>query len=189
MNSNNKRQAFLQAAERIVTRDGVAKLTLDAVALEAGVSKGGVLYHFPKKNALIEGMIGAWIEQFDDHQICAYEEDTRTPGRWLRAYVRACARDTEGIPWRESSVGLLAAISNTPELMDTVRKKFEFYQSQCIQDGFDEVTATVIRLAADGLWLADLLGLEPPRGELRKQIVVELLAMASSLDEPIGDPS
>ena len=36
---------------------GVAKLTLEAVAKEAGVSKGGLLYHFSNKEALIEGMI------------------------------------------------------------------------------------------------------------------------------------
>src|SRR3712207_9422759 len=44
----------LEAAERVVARDGVARLSLDAVAGNADVSKGGLLYHFPNKDALID---------------------------------------------------------------------------------------------------------------------------------------
>ncbi len=43
------RSALLDAAERVVLRDGAGQLTMDAVAAEAGVSKGGVLYAFPSK--------------------------------------------------------------------------------------------------------------------------------------------
>ena len=42
-----------------IRRDGAAALTLDAVAAEAGVSKGGVLYHFGSKRALIDGLLDA----------------------------------------------------------------------------------------------------------------------------------
>ena len=34
----------LDAGERVVMRDGASNLTLDAVATEAGISKGSVLY-------------------------------------------------------------------------------------------------------------------------------------------------
>lgn len=37
----------------IAGRDGIAALSLNAVAREAGVSKGGLLHHFPNKQALI----------------------------------------------------------------------------------------------------------------------------------------
>ena len=53
------RQAILEAAERVVTEAGAAHLTLDAVAGKAGVSKGGLLYHFPSKKR--------WCK--DDHAI------------------------------------------------------------------------------------------------------------------------
>ena len=43
---------------------GVAKLTLEAVAKE-GVSKGGLLYHFSNKEALIEGMIVRGVEDYE----------------------------------------------------------------------------------------------------------------------------
>jgi hypothetical protein len=39
------------------------------------------------------------------------------------------------------------------------------------------VEATVARLAADGLWLADLLGMGPPEGELRARVLARLLEL------------
>ena len=43
--------------------------------------------------------------------------------------------------------------------------------------GGDAVDATVARLAADGLWLADLLGMAPPQGQLRGQVLARLLEL------------
>ncbi|MDO8275460.1 MAG: TetR/AcrR family transcriptional regulator, partial [Serpentinimonas sp.] len=43
------RNALLEATNTVILRDGIAHLTLEAVAKEAGVSKGGLLYHFPSK--------------------------------------------------------------------------------------------------------------------------------------------
>lgn len=50
-------QAILDAAERVVARDGATNLTLDAVAKEAGVGKATVIYDFKSKQALIEAVV------------------------------------------------------------------------------------------------------------------------------------
>src|SRR5215208_3308653 len=50
----SRRAELLDAAIAVIRRDGAQRLTLDAVAAEAGVSKGGVLYHFGSNAALIE---------------------------------------------------------------------------------------------------------------------------------------
>ncbi|WP_415080510.1 TetR/AcrR family transcriptional regulator [Labrys sp. (in: a-proteobacteria)] len=44
---------ILTATIAVIERIGVHNLTIDLVAAEAGVSKGGVLHHFPTKTALI----------------------------------------------------------------------------------------------------------------------------------------
>ncbi|TAN63226.1 MAG: TetR/AcrR family transcriptional regulator, partial [Magnetospirillum sp.] len=41
---------IIDAAMAIVRDQGVAKLTLDEAAKKAGISKGGVLYHFKSKD-------------------------------------------------------------------------------------------------------------------------------------------
>ncbi len=45
------------AAIQITVRDGLLAMTLDAVAKEAGISKGGVMYHFPSKDELVRGVL------------------------------------------------------------------------------------------------------------------------------------
>src|SRR5687768_15624169 len=47
------RERILEAAERVVGDVGAARMTLEGVAQAAGVSKGGLLYHFPTKEALL----------------------------------------------------------------------------------------------------------------------------------------
>ena len=48
------REAVLLAAERVITRDGAARVTLEAVAAEAGISKASVLYDYKTKQALLK---------------------------------------------------------------------------------------------------------------------------------------
>ena len=49
----NNRTRILEAATRVVERDGVRRLTLEATAEEAGLTRGGMKYHFRDKDALM----------------------------------------------------------------------------------------------------------------------------------------
>lgn len=51
------RERVLQAFEDLLIKEGPRAATLDAVAATAGVSKGGLLYHFKSKEALTAGLI------------------------------------------------------------------------------------------------------------------------------------
>ena len=51
------RDAVLTAAETVVRRDGAARLTIEAVAAEAGISKASVLYDYKTKQALIKAIV------------------------------------------------------------------------------------------------------------------------------------
>jgi AcrR family transcriptional regulator len=57
MARSSKRIQLLKSAANIVNEQGIEYLTLDAVAKRAGVSKGGLLYHFNNKAALIQGLV------------------------------------------------------------------------------------------------------------------------------------
>ena len=57
------RDRILDAAAQLVGEVGSGRLTLDAVAERAGLSKGGLLYNFPSKEALLTGMIERMIEE------------------------------------------------------------------------------------------------------------------------------
>lgn len=55
------RDRILDAAYRVASDHGAGHLTLEAIALAAGVSKGGLLYHFPSKEALIAALAADYV--------------------------------------------------------------------------------------------------------------------------------
>ncbi len=169
------RQDILITASQIVQRDGVARLTIDAVAREAKLSKGGVLYHFPSKEALVSGMIMDHIESFTRDIDYNLTEETGA-GRWLRAYLRASDDTVHKEP--DPVVCLIAAIATNPELLAPLQQHFALWQEQAVRDGLPPALATLLRLAIDGLWFADLFQLAPPEGELREEVLRLLHAMA-----------
>lgn len=175
---------LLEAANRVAARDGVAKLTLDAVALEAGMSKGIILYHFHSKNALIQAMIDQLIAKFElgfAEQALAWEEDV-APGHALRAMIRAQLPPPGDSP-EDPSPALLAAVGNDPRLLDSLRARYTVWQEQITGDGLDPALATVLRLATDGLWVCELFGLAPPTGAFRAEVIARMLTLAGP-DKP-----
>src|SRR5919106_665839 len=59
------RERILEAAERVVADIGAARLTLDVVAQSAGVSKGGLLYHFPSKESLLSALAQRYVHSME----------------------------------------------------------------------------------------------------------------------------
>ncbi|MEK1870378.1 MAG: helix-turn-helix domain-containing protein, partial [Ensifer adhaerens] len=55
------RDRILTAAEAIVVGKGVSSLTFDEVAEQTGLSKGGILYHFASKDALVRAMVERFV--------------------------------------------------------------------------------------------------------------------------------
>ena len=179
--STDTRDLILAAAANVVLTQGASKMTLEAVAKEAGVSKGGLLYHFPSKDALIEGMIEHMVQGLTDRIRVAYEQDDfgTNQGRWLRALTIANFQSQD----LELSAGLTAAVLLQPDLLEANRKAYETRQQLIEQDGVDIVWATIIRLVGDGIWFSELLGFAPPREPLKSQILERLLTLTTEKSE------
>lgn len=79
------RDQILDAVERLLVRDGVDAVRLDAVAREAGVSKGGLLHHFPSKRALVQGVVVRLADRFD----AVLPEPGSPPGAFTLAWLDA----------------------------------------------------------------------------------------------------
>ncbi len=189
---HDTKRRIVDAAEEVVLRDGVARLTLEAAAAEAGLSKGGVLYHFPTRDALVAGMVDKIIEEFD-RDIERNMDDVGEPGRFGRAYLRATMGPSTVRPDRQDRLGaarpdrqdrlgaaLIAAAAAQPGLLAPLQAAADRWQSRLEDDGLDPTAATVLRLACDGLWLCDLFGLAPPSATRRAELELELERLASS---------
>ena len=162
MARGDTRGRLLEAAGAVIRRDGAQALTLDAVAAEAGVSKGGLLYHFRSKRQLLDALVARWMDEFE-------RDIEAAPGNFAARYVRGSDNANA------EEAGMLAALVADPQVLAAVRERHVAWQDRVSTEGGDPVDATVARLAADGLWLADLLGMAPPQGDLRERVLARLL--------------
>ncbi len=84
---DRSREDILVAARKVLLENGVGAMTLEAVAKEAGMSKTGLYYYFPSKDALVFELVFATLESSAQavHDAVEKAEDG---GDALRAIVR-----------------------------------------------------------------------------------------------------
>jgi AcrR family transcriptional regulator len=173
--SRPARERLLDAAERVVVESGATHLTLDAVAKSAGVSKGGLLYHFPSKEALLEGMLARHFQEVDAEVARRLASRRRKTSRadMFRERVRVLL---ELHPERPAvGAAMVAASADNPEHMAVCRAQYRRLLDEFakLPGGFER-TALVL-LAVQGLLLAELLHLSPYTPAERSRLVKALL--------------
>jgi AcrR family transcriptional regulator len=182
------RNAVLDAAERVLLRQGAPALTLDAIAAEAGVSKGGLMYHFPTKEALLGALVVRAVDIFDAALAEAARSDV--PGEFTRAYLRTTIPAEPGLPIEHEDeqappdliAALAAAASQDGDLLTPLREAYARWQDRLEHDGLPAGAATAVRLAVDGWWLASLLDLPA----LSRSVHEQTLALLLGLTRPAG---
>jgi len=176
--ANPTRSNLLKAANAVLLEQGANALTLDAVAGKAGVSKGGLLYHFPSKDALIEGMVGRYLADFEARiEVHLGGVENPMPTQWARAYLEASLEpDPEGMA---VSAALLAAVAVNPVLLQPMQERYAVWQAR-LDDLPDPSIAWLIRLAMDGLWITDLLHTAPPTPAQRRALALWLINLIES---------
>ena len=172
----SSKEVMLDAAEAIVLESGARHMTLDAVAARAGVSKGGLLYHFPTKEALLRGMLERLSKYMDETRKKKGKGLKEGPGREIKAFILSSAdRDS-----KKDQIGsaLLAAVAHDPKLLQPARDDFRRRLAEFTQSGFNYKRAAVIFFAVLGLVLSELLSLSPLSIKERNEFVEELLRLA-----------
>lgn len=174
---DSTRRNVLAAAAEIVAVEGASKLTLDAVAERVGLSKGGILHHFATKDSLIAAMIEDVTALFE-LDLQRHMQGEVGPGSFARAFLRACL-DPEGVLTRQLrvSAGILAAVAINNQLLSPLRHRYDVWRSRLENDGIDPAIAELVRSAADGLWLGNVLELGPTSAALRKRVFAKLIEL------------
>jgi len=167
------RERVLDAVERVLIDEGPTALTLERVAERAGVSKGGLLYHFPAKANLVDGLfdrLGSLVESAVAHA-------PSEPDEVVRWFVHTSAWPTE----QETSLyRALTAVLRSGDELETgrLRQIFDDYAEPLRRALPDPVLFESVRLVGDGLFLRRLVGLGPPESEVLDQLADELAARA-----------
>lgn len=170
------KEQILNAAAHIINTEGVFFLTLEAVAKNAGVSKGGLLYHFPSKNALLKGMVDYLMQGFTDQMESAVNKDMCEKGKWTRAYTALTFNQSDDD--LDMNTAFLAAVATNPELLKSMSKSLQELHLHIENDNIDPVISTIIRLAADGMYFNQLC-----RIDLQEDTRSKVLQYLTSLTE------
>lgn len=150
---------LLDDAISVLRRGGV--VTIDSVASEAGMSKAGVVHHFPSKEALMVGVVDRVLDLWEDELTEAIGGDA-DPVERLRAYVDlGVLSDFDG-----GDLALLADV----KLRDTLAAQWQKRLRPWFGEGASGTSAQkaslqAARLLADGAWTDQALGLLTMTGE------------------------
>ena len=184
MNSEiNLRDKILQAACKLIEEQGMTHFTLENIAQRANVSKGGLLYHFPSKEILVQAMIEIFLKELKsslrkDFLLSSQENDrTIQPINWLKNYIHICFN--QKIYLNQYKYAILAALTMDPKFLLPVRKFINESQEEMLSLDFPTI-ATMIRLTCEGLWLSELFGFQMVDDRTRINIKQKLLDL---LDE------
>lgn len=169
MTARVTREKICEAAIRTVSRDGLLAMTLDNVAKEAGVSKGGVMYHFPSKDELVRGMLEFFGAQLEQMVLQKVADDPDPKFRWARSMLTCLFPDSPSAPANEQSfspevmdrfmLATIAAAVNSPGLIEPLRQVGLRLRQRLLSDPEDGLEQLLVWLAVDGLFLWQFVGL------------------------------
>ena len=196
-------EALLDAAIRVVSRDGLGALTLDAVAKEAGVSKGGLTHHYATKDALVTAMLEHFAQRLLRELDRFAADDPELKGRRIRAMMKVGfpelrddaqtngrAGRTKGTATKRVGTGassevqqfFLAAITASvvnPDLLKPLRHHAGEMRERMMGQSPDGLWQVVTWLALDGLMLWQMLGLLPKNDPLQSRMLRLLYTLSS----------
>jgi AcrR family transcriptional regulator len=171
------RERILDAAEDLIAAGHVPP-SLDAVAGAAGVSKGGLLYHFDKQSLLQALMVRA-VQQADARLTDAARAGG-VAGAWLRLSV---PDDTQRRVYRAMLSMLRLTSRGELDLPVELTDADQRWQGLLTAELGDPVRARLVRLVGDGLLLAALTGPAPTAGDV-EELITALGLPAATVREP-----
>ncbi|MEU6711912.1 TetR/AcrR family transcriptional regulator [Nonomuraea sp. NPDC046802] len=139
-----RKDELLDAAEELLCDQGSAALTLAAVADRAGVSKGGLLYHYGSKEALIKGMVERLIDDFDE--LVSTQPGQTYTERYLGATL-AAVRSGRLRRW-----AVVTGASGNLFLLAPLREAMARWHREELGEEPDPRASQIVRLACEGLW-------------------------------------
>ena len=155
--ANNSSEHILDTYVDLLIHTGERAATLDAVATAAKVSKGGLLYHFSSKKALLEALAERTVTLAEED----FETMAQAPEGASAYYINSSIpSDT---PFDRALIALSRLAQNNNELaQQTLARVQEGWHSLILAELGDERIARAVLLLGDGMYYNAALGGDPP---------------------------
>lgn len=150
---------ILDAVMKLILRGGLPAVTLSAVCRQAGISKGGLMHHFPCKESLVDAFLQRSVEEYLHAVRQAAEQHVAGTGQRSKAILDLFLGEPDGC--ETDDCGDCAAVmvalvqgGGDPTLVDEVSQTlFQWMRD----DGLSQELAELIVVTLDGVWLQSLI--------------------------------
>ncbi|MGF6821319.1 AcrR family transcriptional regulator [Microbacterium sp. ZKA21] len=151
------RERVLDAFEAILIDDGERAATLDATAKAAGVSKGGLLYHFASKEELAAGLLGR-LARLTDLDLERMTDADEGP---VAYYVRTSVMEDDALDRALIATSRLAQGGHAAA-SDALRQVRGRWAGAIRPHVRDETALDLVMLVSDGLYFNNSLDVHGP---------------------------
>lgn len=146
VHADNARERVLDAFEDSLIGAGDATSTLESVAARAGLTKGGLLYHFRSRAALVGGL----VERFDERTRTDLQAMARAPEGAAVSYLRV--GDYLASPLHKTTLALTQLTDREPAAGAALARARARESALIAADLGDPLRAEVTMLFAEGLY-------------------------------------
>lgn len=174
----SSRDKILAAAAELAEAVGPGNLSLEAVAHRAGVSKGGLLYNFPTKAKLMQGLVEEYLKNFEVALARKSSEEQDGPAGSLAAYIELSVEECEVN--QPAAAGVLAALAEDPDFLKPIREFKRNLLDRLKAECPDTAKLLVAYLVIEGLRSMKLFDMDILHEDERKLAIDYLLDEAAS---------
>ncbi|WGP04989.1 TetR/AcrR family transcriptional regulator [Bacillus subtilis] len=180
----SKRTDILDAALQVIEHGGVTAVTFESVADQAGLTKGGLMYHFPTREALLRGLHEHLAGQWEASLAASAGKpaEDATSAERVAAYARVATSSAT-----RAELLLMLETVNEPDMHQPWFDVLSRWAPPLPDPGQvppAELHQLIARLAADGLWMNESLTSSPLDAVVRQQIA-DYLAALTATPEPL----
>ncbi|MFJ9587990.1 TetR/AcrR family transcriptional regulator [Streptomyces acidicola] len=176
----SQRNVIIDAALRVTERDGITGLTLESAAEEAGVTKGGLMYHFRTRNELLMAIQKHLTRQWEEYleAVLGKPLAEATAREAVAAYVRTGAQGSGS----KADLAFMLEAEASPELATVWNDLFARWAPPPTSTEPYDIDLLLARLAVDGLWLKGAAGGAPLTKPVKAALRNRLNALLDNTD-------
>ncbi|TDO44723.1 TetR family transcriptional regulator [Kribbella sp. VKM Ac-2527] len=175
----SSRTAILDAAFRLAGNDdGAVEITFDATAKEAGVTKGGVLYHFRTRQELVLAVVEYAAQRLEEAMLARVGKpfEETTAAERVRAYVSVIAA---GRLTRADLAVYTEGLADPAYCVPWEMTLHRWLSLDDVTDPAERARLRIAQLAADGLWSAEATDVFAPAKD-RDAVIAQLIALTET---------
>lgn len=178
--SRRTRKKLLACARLIIGEQGIDKLTMDRLAAVSGMSKGGVMYQFKTRQALVSALLAEYAEHMTVMLQSAQDRYDTPSANQQAALIPAYLDwykgfDQENHGWARIGVMLWDEQASDPELLEPVRAWYRDLFARIEEfPAADQGKALLSVMALEGFFCLHKFGLDVMKPGLKQKAFAQL---------------